>query len=80
MKNTLVDLHNNLMEQLERLMDAETVEEIEREMQRSKAVSDIAKVVVDNSKLVLDATKISLEYGNGNKEEFDGTMLQLEKK
>lgn len=35
-KNTLVDLHNILMEQLERLNDAEDDEEIEKEVKQLK--------------------------------------------
>lgn len=61
-RNTLVDMHNILFEQLERLNDAETPEEVEQEMQRSKSMADIAKVMVENSRTVLDAHKTALEY------------------
>jgi len=56
-RNTLVDLQNHLFEQLERLNDAETEDELQIELDRSKAVSDIAKNVIDNGKLVLEAQK-----------------------
>ena len=75
-KNSLLDVHNLLMEQMERLMDAETPEEIEKEMGRAKAVADISKVIVDNSKTMLDATKLGIEYNQN----FSGTILAIEEK
>ncbi len=75
-RNSLIDVHNLLMEQMERLMDAETPEEVEKEMGRTKAVSDVAKVIVENSKTMLDAVKTGLEYG----ESFSGTILGIEMK
>ncbi|MCR5350082.1 MAG: hypothetical protein K6E20_03720 [Acholeplasmatales bacterium] len=75
-KNSLIDVHNLLMEQMERLMDAESPEEIEKEISRSKAVADVSKVIVDNSKTMLDAVKTGLEYG----ENFSGTILGIEMK
>lgn len=62
-KNTLVDLHNILMEQLERLNDAEDDEEIEKEVKRSKAIEGTAKNIIENSKTMLEAQKVALEYG-----------------
>lgn len=56
-RNTLSDLNNHLFEQLERLNDAETEEEIQQELGRSKAVEGIAKNVIDNGKLVLEAQR-----------------------
>lgn len=55
-KNTLSDLNNHLFEQLERLNDADN-ESLNDEINRSKAVTDIAKNVIDNGKLVLEAEK-----------------------
>lgn len=55
-KNTLSDLNNHLFEQLERLNDASD-ESLNDEINRSKAVTDIAKNVIDNGKLVLEAEK-----------------------
>ena len=63
-KNTLLDMHNILMEQLERLNDDElTDEQLDKEIKRSKALGDTAKVIVDNSKTMLEAQKVALEYG-----------------
>lgn len=55
-KNTLSDLNNHLFEQLERLNDA-SEDELKDEIDRSKAVTDIAKSVIDNGRLVLDAER-----------------------
>lgn len=67
-KNTLLDVHNILMEQLERLNGAETEEELEIEIKRSKPICETSKVIVDNANLMLQATKYSNEYGATRKE------------
>ncbi|MCD8825408.1 hypothetical protein [Staphylococcus gallinarum] len=58
MRNTLGDLNNHLFEQLERLndesIDGETLKE---EIERSKAVSNIARGIIDNGNLILQAQK-----------------------
>lgn len=59
MKNTLVDLNNHLFEQLERLNDENLKgEELQEEIDRSKAVSDIASRIVSNASLALQAAKM----------------------
>lgn len=61
--NTLLDLHSTLMEMTQRLMEAETPEELDKEIKISKAVSSVAKVIVDNANVVLQAQNQALEYG-----------------
>lgn len=61
-KNSLVDFHNLLFEQMQRLADAETPEEVEKECQVAKSMATIGKVAVANAKVLLDAQKVSLEY------------------
>lgn len=56
MRNTLTDLNNHLFEQLERLGDSEE-ETLEVEIDRSKAVSTIAKNIIDNGRLALEAER-----------------------
>ena len=58
MKNSLSDLNNNLFEALERLNDAATPEEIEREIERAQAVADIGEVIVRNASVGLKAIDI----------------------
>ena len=68
MKNTLNDLTNYLFESLERLQDAETTEELEKEVTRSEAVTKVASKIIDNANILLQAQKHADEYGyNKNK-------------
>ena len=63
MKNTLGDLNNHLFMQLERLNEEDLKgEELAEEIERSKAVANIAKEIVLNAKIVLEARKYSTEY------------------
>ena len=64
MKNKLSDLNNHLFAQLERLGDEQLKgEELEAEIERSKAITGVSKEVVSNARLVLDAEKHKREYG-----------------
>lgn len=62
-RNTSLDLNNHLFEQLERLNDEGlTSEELEVEIERSKALTDVSKQIIENSKVALDAQKLKAEY------------------
>lgn len=64
MKNNLVDLNNHLFEQLERMNDEDlTDEQLEKEIKRTKAMTDIATRIIDNANLGLQAEKLKVEYG-----------------
>lgn len=64
MKNTLTDLNNYLFETLERLMDDDqTQEELDREIHRSKAVTDVAQAIIHSGELSLKANRLKAEYG-----------------
>lgn len=57
-KNTLNDLNNHLFAQLERLGDEDLIgDELKEELERSRAISDIARNVVSNGNLILQAHK-----------------------
>lgn len=56
MKNKLIDLNNHLFAQLERLGQEElTGDKLAAEIERSKAITGIAKEVISNARLALDA-------------------------
>lgn len=64
MKNTLVDLNNHLFEQMERLNDDDlSEEELQHEITRTKAMTDVASRIIDNAELGLQAEKLKVEYG-----------------
>jgi len=63
MKNTLNDLNNHLFAQLERLGDEDIKgEQLQEEITRAKAVSDIATQIISNGTLVLKAETFMQEY------------------
>lgn len=66
-KNKLSDLNNHLFMTLERLGEEDlSNEELEKEIERSKAISTVAGKIIDNARLVLDAQKTAAEY-NGKR-------------
>lgn len=63
MKNSLRDLNNYLFEQLERIQDDELDDkEFEKEIARSKAVTNIAAQIIQNGNLVVKACQQAEEY------------------
>lgn len=69
MKNTLSDLNNHLFAQLERLNEEDlTPEQISKEVERSKAISGIAKNIIDNARTALDAARFTYTDVPGNKQ------------
>lgn len=67
-QNKLSDLNNHLFMALERLNDEElTEDEILKETERAKAITNVAGKIIDNGRLILDAQKVSVEF-NGRKD------------
>lgn len=65
MKNTLADLNNHLFEQMERLNDDDlNNEELDKEIKRAKAMTDVSSQIIENAALGLSAEKLRAEYGN----------------
>jgi hypothetical protein len=70
MKNTLGDLNNHLFMQLERLNDEDLKDEkLQEEIERAKAISNIATQIINNGSLALKAYELRLEYGYVEKNE-----------
>ena len=62
-KNKLVDLNNHLFAQMERLGKEDMPpEEMESEINRTKAMCDLAGTVIDLGKLDLEAWKLRAEF------------------
>ena len=63
MKTTLGDLNNHLFMQLERLNDEDLKgDKLTEEIERSKAVTNVAKEIIANANIVLQARKYTTEY------------------
>lgn len=63
-KNKLTDLNDHLFAQLERLSDEDIKgESLKEEIERSKAVSGIARDIISNGSLVLKAQSAIWERG-----------------
>lgn len=59
MKNNLEDLHNHLFAQLERLSDEQLKGDgLKEEINRAKAVSEIASSIVENGKLAITVKRM----------------------
>lgn len=62
--NTLADLNNYLFEAIERINDDELDDsELQREIQRSEAITKVAGVIINNANVQLQAIKHMDEYG-----------------
>ena len=67
-RNTLLDLNDHLFMQIERLNDDElSGDDLEKELKRSKAMSQIASQVVGVANIVLEATKFNSDYDSMGK-------------
>lgn len=63
LRNTLGDLNNHLFAQLERLSDEDlNGEKLSEEIERAKAVTNVANQIISNGTLVLQAQKFHTEY------------------
>lgn len=58
MSKNLMDLNDALFEQLDRLDKKLSPEELEQEIKRANAITNIAGVIVNNANLLLKAQKV----------------------
>ncbi len=64
-KTTLADLNEYLFEQMEALSNPDlSAEDLDKEIERSKAMTSIAKTVIDGANVALQAQKHMDEYGS----------------
>ena len=64
MKNSLEDLHNYLMIQVEALGDPQLRgQELRNAISRANATANVANKIIENSRTMLDASKLMAEYG-----------------
>ena len=67
MKNTLGDLNNHLFAEIERLSDEDLQgEELEKEIDRAKAVTSVASQIISNGHLVLKSLKYTDDKWNAD--------------
>lgn len=77
MKNTLSDLNNHLFAQLERLNDEDLKDEkLTEEIERAKAITQVASQIISNGKLVLDAIKTKDEYLGGDNKKIPAMLRE----
>lgn len=63
MSKTLVDLNEALFAQLGRLADAETKDDqLKDEIERSQAITSVAKTIINNAQTALEGAKLQYEY------------------
>lgn len=75
MKNKLEDLNNHLFEQLERLNDEGlTGEKLKEEIERSKAMTQVATQIVLNGRLALEVIKTQSDYLNGDNKQMPAIL------
>lgn len=68
-RNTLADLKNHLFEQIERLNDDDLVgDKLNQEIERSKAMSQVATQIINSAKATIDAVRL-VAQGHVEKED-----------
>lgn len=76
-KNKISDLNNHLFEQLERLNDSDiTQDQLQLEINRSRAMTDIADKIIESSKVTIEAMKI-LEKGGMDVSRMGNNILTI---
>lgn len=73
-RNTLADLKDHLFEQIERLNDDDLKgDELRQEIDRSKAMSQVATQIINSAKVTVDAVRL-VSQGRVEKEDVKGVI------
>ncbi len=67
MKNTLGDVHNLLMEQMERLAVADDGDELAQAIKRADAMTSVAQQVTANAANIIKAAHMKARLGDAGK-------------
>ncbi len=63
-KKSMQDVNEYLMAQLDALTNDDlTAEQLNAEIERSKAVVSVSRQIADNTRVQLQAAKVAIEYG-----------------
>jgi hypothetical protein len=83
MKNKISDLRNHMFAALERLGNEEiTEEDLKKEIERSKAISEVGKVIVESAKTEVLYAKLTGKKNDGEKfldEEVEPEQKKIER-
>lgn len=75
--NKLADLNNHLFTQLERLGDESISEtELEKEIERSKAINGVAKNIIENAKTALEGLRFRVTEMPNNQNMPDQFLIK----
>lgn len=71
MKKNLNELNNYLFEELERLNDDEELKtNMDMEIKRAKAITDVSTTIINNARVILEAKKYADEFGIKNENQI----------
>lgn len=80
-KNKPIDLNNILMEQLERLNDPDiSGDALASEIERSKAIKDVASAYIANNNSIISACRLHAEYAGGSAVTELSHIVKIEQK
>lgn len=76
-RNTLGDLQNHIFDAIERLMDADDPDELEREITRGEAVADLGRVAIQNANTAMKAMRMQASAEVAIEKRDQMKMLQM---